>query len=216
MAKTHQLASEWDVKDNVLTFSQSAKGADGLPVPGSYSVQLNLADFGYDTLPNDAAQQAMSFGFATAIRNATGAADTIAEAEEIIRKRIEAFNAGEWAGERAPSSTPFTQNAVIVKAIIEAGAAQGKAATEIAADLCTRAEQAVQANRLGESFAALDDKIRNKVRKALVDDILKRVPLIAAAHAGLLAKQAADAAARKAQRAAEAKANAGEAPVGAY
>lgn len=202
MAKTHKLSTKWDVDANgVMLFEQSGVDEKDAPV-GKYTVTLNLADHGYNDLPSDAAKEALAFGFFTALRNGTGSCDLITEAEETVKKRIEAFAEGEWGAERAPSAVPFHAKSPLVLAIIKAGAAAD--ASEVVPKLNERAEATIKANNVAASFAAADDKARGKVRKAVMDDTTKRYPKIAAALAGIQAEITAAAAARKAEAASKA------------
>lgn len=204
MAKTHKLSSSWNVTGGVLTLEISANSAEGDAFVGKFSRGINLSEVfgsGYTSL-NEAGQGAIEFGAFTALRNSTGSADTLDEAEAAIDRRLEAWNSNEWGAEREQSAVPFTSNALIAKAVERA--TNGAQSADVAADkLCAMAEATCAANSLG-AFASLEANERAKIRKAVVDSIKKSKPVIAAALSQLEAERDEKALARKRDAAAKA------------
>jgi hypothetical protein len=204
MAKTHKISTSWDVTGGVLKLEVSAKDAVSEAHIGKFVRSINMAEtFGtaYASL-NECGQAAIEFGAFTALRNSTGSADTLDEAETAIDRRIEAWAGGEWGAEREQSATPFTANSLLAKAVERATNGQQTAA-EAAVKLSALAEAACAANNLG-AFAALEPADRNKVRKAITDQIKEQRPLIAASLAQLENERDAAALARKQAAAAKA------------
>ena len=207
MAKTHKLSSAWNVKNGTLSITIEARepdaSKDAAPI-GSFTRSVDLAQVfgsGYTSL-NDAGTGALEFGAFTALRNSTGSAETLDEAEAAIDRRLDAWANGEWGAEREQSATPFTANALIALAVERAsnGAQPAAAAAE---KLNALAEATCAANGK-PAFASLEPSDRAKIRKAVVDSIKASKPLIAAALASLEAERAAAAAAKKAAAAAKA------------
>ncbi len=203
MAKTHKLSSSWNVTGGKLSLEISANDSDGNFV-SKFKRGFDLAELfgaGYSSL-NEVGQSALEFGAFTALRNSTGSADTVEEAETAIDRRIEAWASGEWGAEREQSAVPFTANAMICKAVERA--TEGAQTAAFAAErLSALAEETCTANNLA-AFAALDAPERAKIRKAVVDSIRKAKPIIAAALIQLEAER--DEAALKRKREAAAKA----------
>ena len=213
MAKTHKLSSSWSVKAGVLSLTIEARepdaSKDAAPI-GSFTRSVDLVQIfgsGYSSL-NDAGTGALEFGAFTALRNSTGSAETLSEAEAAIDRRLDAWNSGEWGAEREQSATPFTANALIALAV-ERASNGAQSASEAAEKLNALAEATCAANSK-PAFAALEPSDRAKIRKAVVDAIKTSKPLIAAALASLEAERAAAAAAKKAAAAAKAAQGAGD------
>lgn len=214
MAKTHKLSTTWNVTGGTLKIEVSASlppvtdGVDGAFVR-KFDRSINLASIfgeGYTAL-NEAGSGAVEFGAFTALRNSTGSCDTIDEAEQAIDRRIAAWESGEWGAEREQSAIPFTANALIAKAV--AKATNGAQPADVAAEkLCAMAQATCDANSFGE-FASLEPAERAKIRKAVVDQIKKSKPAIAAALAQLEAERDEAAAAKKREAAQKALAAAG-------
>ena len=209
MAKIHKLSSSWSVKSGVLSLTIEARepdaSKDAAPL-GSFTRSVDLASIfgaGYTSL-NDAGTGALEFGAFTALRNSTGSAETLDEAETAIDRRLDAWANGEWGAEREQSATPFTANALIALAV-ERASNGAQSASEAAERLNALAEATCTANGK-PAFASLEPADRAKVRKAVVDSIKASKPLIAAALASLEAERAAAAAAKKAAAAAKAAA----------
>ena len=209
MAKIHKLSSAWSVKAGVLALTIEARepeaSKDAAPL-GSFTRAVDLAAIfgaGYSTL-NDAGTGALEFGAFTALRNSTGSAETLDEAEAAIDRRLDAWNNGEWGAEREQSATPFTSNALIALAV-ERASNGAQTAAQAAERLNALAEATCAANNK-PAFSTLEPADRAKVRKAVVDSIKAAKPLIAAALASLEAERAAAAAAKKAAAAAKAAA----------
>ena len=209
MAKIHKLSSTWSVKSGVLSLTIEARepdaSKDAAPL-GSFTRTVDLASVfgsGYSTL-NEAGTGALEFGAFTALRNSTGSAETLDEAETAIDRRLDAWANGEWGAEREQSATPFTANALIALAV-ERASNGAQSASEAAERLNALAEATCTANNK-PAFASLEPAERAKVRKAVVDSIKASKPLIAAALASLEAERAAAAAAKKAAAAAKAAA----------
>lgn len=209
MAKTHKLSSSWSVKSGVLALTIEARepdaSKDAAPL-GSFTRSVDLAQVfgsGYSTL-NEAGTGALEFGAFTALRNSTGSAETLDEAETAIDRRLDAWANGEWGAEREQSATPFTSNALISLAV-ERASNGAQTASEAAEKLNALAEATCAANSK-PAFSALEPSDRAKIRKAVIDSIKTSKPLIAAALASLEAERAAAAAAKKAAAAAKAAA----------
>jgi len=207
MAKIHKLSSTWSVKSGVLSLTIEAREPDATkdaaPL-GSFTRSVDLASIfgaGYSSL-NDAGTGALEFGAFTALRNSTGSAETLDEAETAIDRRLDAWANGEWGAEREQSATPFTANALISIAV-ERASNGAQSASEAAERLNALAEATCTANGK-PAFSALEPSDRAKIRKAVVDSIKTSKPLIAAALASLEAERAAAAAAKKAAAAAKA------------
>ena len=214
MAKTHKLSSSWSVKAGVLSLTIEARepeaSKDAAPI-GSFTRSVDLAAIfgaGYTSL-NDAGTGALEFGAFTALRNSTGSAETLSEAEAAIDRRLDAWASGEWGAEREQSATPFTANALVALAV-ERASNGAQSASEAAEKLSTLAEHTCRDNGMA-AFASLEPSDRAKIRKAVVDAIKTSKPLIAAALASLEAERAAAAAAKKAAAAAKAAQGAGDA-----
>ena len=86
MAKIHKLSSTWSVKSGVLSLTIEARepdaSKDAAPL-GSFTRTVDLAAVfgsGYSTL-NEAGTGALEFGAFTALRNSTGSAETLDEAD---------------------------------------------------------------------------------------------------------------------------------------
>ena len=210
MAKAHKLASQWSVKAGVLALTIEARdpeaSKDAAPI-AKFERALDLAatfGSGYTGL-NDAGSAAIEFGAFTALRNSTGSANTLGEAEAAIDRRLEAWQAGEWGAEREGAATPFTQNHMLCQAV-ELASKGAMSASEAADKLTAQAEATCASNGLAE-FAKLEASDRGKICKAVVDAIKASKPAIAAALAKLEAERAALAAARKAAAAARALAD---------
>ena len=207
MAKTHKLSCAWEVKAGVLALTVEARDPDAektaAPV-GKFNRSLDLTEaFGqaYGQL-NEAGVAALEFGAWTALRNATGSCDTLQEAEEAIDRRLDAFQRGEWGAEREGSAVPFTKNHALAQAVERA--TKGQQSAEAAAEkLSAMVIAACAANGLSE-FAKLEPSERAKLRKQVVDQIVKAKPAIGAALAQVEAERQAQAAARKAAAAAKA------------
>ena len=213
MAKIHKLSSAWNVKNGTLSITIEARepdaSKDAAPI-GSFTRTVDLASLfgaGYSSL-NDAGTGALEFGAFTALRNSTGSAETLGEAEAAIDRRLDAWNNGEWGAEREQSATPFTSNALIALAV-ERASNGAQPASEAAEKLNALAEATCSANNK-PAFSALEPSDRAKIRKAVVDSIKASKPLIAAALASLEAERAAAAAAKKAAAAAKAAQGAGD------
>ena len=209
MAKIHKLSSTWSVKSGVLTLTIEARepeaSKDAAPL-GSFTRSVDLVQIfgaGYTSL-NEAGTGALEFGAFTALRNSTGSAETLDEAETAIDRRLDAWANGEWGAEREQSATPFTANALIALAV-ERASNGAQSASEAAEKLNALAEATCAANGK-PAFSALEPSDRAKIRKAVVDSIKTSKPLIAAALASLEAERAAAAAAKKAAAAAKAAA----------
>lgn len=205
MSKIHKLSTQWSVKAGVLHLTVEGRDADAdkdaAPV-AKFSRSVELAAFGpYDSL-NDVGQEGLAFGLYTALRNATGSAKSISEAEEALDRRLAAWADGQWGADRESSATPFTANALIALAVERASGGDQSAAAA-AERLCAMAEATCKANGKPE-FAALEPADRAKVRKAVVDSIKESKPRIAAALAQLEAERALAAQQRKAEAAAKA------------
>lgn len=207
MAKTHKLSCTWEVATGVLSMVVEARDPDAEKTAaalGSFKRSMNFAEcFGqaYGQL-NEAGAAAIEFGAWTALRNSTGSCDTLAEAEEAVDRRLEAFARGEWGAEREGSAVPFTKNHALSQAVERAtkGAQDAQAAAE---KLNAMVTAACAANNLGE-FARLEPTERGKLRKQIVDQIVKAKPAIGAALAQVEAERQAEAAKRKAAAAAKA------------
>ena len=216
MAKLHKLSSAWSVKSGTLSITIEARepdaSKDAAPL-GSFTRQVDLAQIfgaGYASL-NDAGTGALEFGAFTALRNSTGSAETLDEAETAIDRRLDAWANGEWGAEREQSATPFTSNALVALAV-ERASNGAQSAAQAAERLNALAEATCSANGK-PAFASLEPSDRAKIRKAVIDSIKTAKPLIAAALASLEAERAAAAAAKKAAAAAKA-AQAGDAGEG--
>lgn len=207
MAKTHKLSCTWDIKEGVLNMVVEARDPEAEKTAAPFSKferSVILAEaFGqaYGQL-NEAGAAALEFGAWTALRNATGSCDTISEAEEAVDRRLDAFNRGEWGAEREGSAIPFTKNHALSQAVERAtkGAQDAQAASE---KLSAMVVAACAANGLSE-FAKLEPAERAKLRKQIVDQIVKAKPAIGAALAQVEAERQAEAAKRKAAAAAKA------------
>lgn len=204
MAKTHKLSSNWDVTGGVLSLSIEARNPDddktAAPL-GQFKRSINLSEVfgaGYTSL-NEAGQAALEFGVYTALRNGTGSCDTIAEAEANVDRRIEAFTAGEWGAEREGSAVPFTANHAL-SAAVEKATKGAQTAQQAAERLSEMAHAACAANAL-PAFAAMEPAERSKLRKQVVDAIIKSKPAIAAAFALVEAERQAAALKRKTEAA---------------
>lgn len=203
MAKTHKLSTRWNVNGGIMSIETSANdGANPDAFIGKFSKSLNLGELfkGYASL-DELGQSALEFGAFTTLRNATGAADTLAEAEAAMDRRIDAWLSGEWGAEREQSAVPFTENSLLAKAV-ERASNGAQSASEAAAKLSAIAETTCTQNGLA-AFASLETADRAKIRKAVVDSIKENKPLIGAALAQLEAERAAEAAKRKADAAAK-------------
>lgn len=203
MAKTHKLSTRWNVNGGIMSIETSASdGANPDAFIGKFSKSLNLGELfkGYASL-DELGQSALEFGAFTTLRNATGAADTLAEAEAAMDRRIDAWLSGEWGAEREQSAVPFTENSLLAKAV-ERASNGAQSASEAAAKLSAIAETTCTQNGLA-AFASLETADRAKIRKAVVDSIKENKPLIGAALAQLEAERAAEAAKRKADAAAK-------------
>lgn len=209
MAKIHKLSSSWNVRAGVLALTIEARepSADKDSAPlAAFTRSVDLAQVfgaGYASL-NEAGTGALEFGAFTALRNSTGSAETIDEAEAAIDRRLDAWSNGEWGAEREQSATPFTANALIALAV-EKASNGAQTAAQAAERLNELAEATCSANGK-PAFSALEPADRAKIRKAVVDSIKASKPLIAAALASLEAERAAAAAAKKAAAAAKAAA----------
>jgi len=213
MAKTHKLSSAWSVKAGVLALTIEARepeaSKDAAPI-GAFTRSVDLAQIfgaGYSSL-NDAGTGALEFGAFTALRNSTGSAETLDEAEAAIDRRLDAWNSGEWGAEREQSATPFTANALIAQAV-ERASNGAQSAAEAAEKLNALAE-ATCATNSKPVFALLEPSDRAKVRKAVIDSIKASKPAITAALAGIEAERAAAAAKKKAAAAAKVAQSAGD------
>lgn len=213
MAKTHKLSTSWDVTGGILAINVEARepdaSKDAAPI-GSFKRSVTLAEIfgtGYSSL-NEAGQAALEFGTFTALRNSTGSCDTLSEAESAVDRRLEAFSAGEWGAEREGSAVPFLASHPLAIAI-ERASKGAQSAADAASRLCDMTSAACAANSL-PAFASMDATERAKLRRQVVDSIIKSKPAIAAAFAQVDAERQAAAAARKAAAAAKALAAAGE------
>lgn len=209
MAKIHKLSSIWSVKSGVLALTIEARepdaSKDAVPL-GFFTRSVDLAAMfgaGYTSL-NEAGTGALEFGAFTALRNSTGSAETIDEAETAIDRRLDAWANGEWGAEREQSATPFTANALIALAVEKAS--NGAQTASAAAERLNELAEATCAANSKPAFSTLEPSDRAKIRKAVVDSIKASKPLIAAALASLEAERAAAAAAKKAAAAAKAAA----------
>lgn len=202
MAKTHKLSNRWTVNAGVMTIDTSAVESGTENPVGKFQKTLNLGELfkGYAQL-DELGQSALEFGAFTTLRNATSASDTLSEAEAAMDRRIDAWLSGEWGAEREQSAVPFTENALIAKAV-ERASNGAQSAAEAAVKLSALAEATCTQNGLA-AFAALETADRAKIRKGIVDAIKESKPLIAAALAQLEAERAAAAAAKKAAEAAK-------------
>lgn len=215
MAKQVKISTSWEVKAGVLAITVESRGLeeskDAKP-SGSFSRSVDLAAVfgtGYASL-NEAGTGALEFGAFTALRNSTGSAETLAEAEVAIDRRLDAWGNGEWGAEREQSAVPFTANSVICLAVERA--TSGAQTAAFAADkLSALAEETCTANKMA-AFAALEPADRAKIRKAVVDSIRKSKPAIAAAMLAIEDERAE--AARKRRLAAAEKAAAAAAAAG--
>lgn len=207
MAKTQKLSSQWDVKQGVLSFGIEARALDATKDAAplaKFSRFLALATLfgeGYTTL-NDAGQAALEFGAFTALRNSTGSCEDITEAEAAVDRRLEAFAAGEWGAEREGTATPFSATHSLAIAV-ERASKGAQTAAQAAEKLSALVEAACAANSL-PAFASMDGPERSKVRKQVLDSILKAKPLVAAQYAAVENEKAQAALARKAEAAAKA------------
>lgn len=206
MAKTHKLSTSWDVSGGVLKLEISAKDENDAFI-GKIARSLNLTElFGAYGGLNETGQAALEFGAFTALRNSTGSADTLDEAETAIDRRIDAWASGEWGAEREQSATPFTANSQLARAV-ERATSGAQSAAEAAVKLSAIAEDACTSSNLA-AFSALAPADRTKVRKQVQDAILKSRPAINAAYMQLEAERMAEAAKRKLEAAAKAGAGA--------
>lgn len=209
MAKTHKLSSNWDVTAGILSLSIEGRlpDDDKTAAPqGQFKRTINLAEIfgsGYASL-NEAGQAALEFGVYTALRNGTGSCDTVTEAEASVDRRLEAFASGEWGAEREGSAVPFTANHALAAAV-EKATKGAQTAAQAAEKLSEMAHAACAANNL-PAFAAMEPADRSKLRKQVVDAVLKAKPAVAAAHALIEAERQAAAAKRKADAALKAAA----------
>jgi hypothetical protein len=201
MAKTHKLSTQWDVTGGNLSITVEARdpaASKDAAAIGSFKRSLGLASVfgaGYSAL-NEAGQAALEFGAFTALRNCTGSCDTLEEAETALDRRLEAFNAGEWGAAREGSAVPFTATHALALAI-ERASKGAQTADQAAERLSALTHDACAANSL-PAFASMESTDRAKLRRQIIDSILKTKPVIAAAFAQVEAEAQAAAAERKA------------------
>ena len=213
MAKSQKLSSLWNVTASVLSITIEARDLDAskdAATVAKFERSITLPEAfgaGYPSL-NEAGTAALEFGVFTALRNATGSASDIDEAQAAFDRRLEAFQRGEWGAEREQSSVPFTENHILCKAV-EMATKGAQTAAEAAAKLGAHAEAICAANSLG-AFATLDPADRAKIRKAVIDAVKSSKPVIAAALAKLESDRDEAALARKREAAAKALAAAGD------
>lgn len=210
MAKLHKLSSSWEVVGGLLKLRISAVLSDSGTHVGSFDRSVNMAETfgaGYTAL-NETGRSAIEFGAFTALRNSTGACETLDEAAEAIDRRLSAWADGNWGSEREQSATPFSENHVLARAV-ERATRGAQSAAEAAAKLCEIAEAACAANGLAP-FAQLEPAERAKIRKAVVDQIREQRPVIAAAYAAIELERAEEAKRRKAAEAAKLAEGVGE------
>ena len=208
MAKSVKLSTAWAVVAGVLSLSVEARALDATKDAAplgkfSRSLDLNSLVPSFSTLP-EVAQEALSFGLFTALRNSTGSCDDLEEAQAAVDSRLEAWASGDWGAARESSAVPFTPNHLLCKAV-EAASKGQQTAAQAAEKLNTMVADGLAASGI-PSFSGMEAPERNKARKACIDQVLKGKPAIAAAYAKLEAERAAEAAARKA-KAAEAAAS---------
>lgn len=206
MAKLVKMSTAWTVVASVLQLTVEARAndapKDAAPI-GKFTRELNLDTIvpSFSTL-SDVAQEALSFGLFTALRNSTGSCDDLDEAQAAIDARLEAWAAGDWGASRESSSVPFTVNHLLCKAV-EFASKGAQTAAQAAEKLNAMVYEGLAEAGI-PSFSGVEAPERNKTRKACVDQILKNKPAIAAAYATLEARRAAEAAERKARAAAAA------------
>lgn len=203
MAKTVKLSTAWAVTAGLLSLSVESRaldaGKDALPLSKfTKSIDLNVLVPSFSALP-EVAQEALSFGLFTALRNSTGSCDDLEEAEAAIDSRLEAWNSGEWGAARESSAVAFSASHLLCKAV-EAASKGQQTAAQAAEKLNQMVADGLAASGI-PSFSGMEPAERNKARKACIDQIVKGKPAIGAAYAKLEAEKAAEAAARKAKAA---------------
>lgn len=215
MAKTQKISCSCDVVGDVLTINVEGRALDAAkdaaPL-GTFSRSVNLADaFGTLSGLNPAGRAAIEFGAWTALRNATGSAADLKEAEEAVARRIEAFESNEWGAAREGGPAFDASDAICIA--IERATQGGTSASAAAERLVSQMNAACSAQ--GKAYSDLESGDKAKAKRALVDALRKQQPVIAAHHDNLLTEQQEAALARKKARLAAAAAAtlAGAAPI---
>lgn len=164
------LVEEFDDEDEAAV--KAAKAAKG-EVPaihpvGSYSREVDLSYMPGVASLGAVGLAAFQFGVKTRLANGarTVASKLLEDSEAVVDGIIEAWRNGEWGAERESSAIAFTERAVLAIAVNAAFPEKYSTSAAAAQYLCAAADKLAQADGVA-NFAAADDKLRAKIKRAV-------------------------------------------------